>query len=131
MRTKDGPVRVLTMLAVAVILTTACIGCSSTANHREWGTCAGIGAMAGAFGGAGSGVALAMYTRGGHRGVGDPNDEDLVAWSVSGGVIGAIIGAGIGHELCDPEELPRNVTYYSSSSSSYTGTTTVSPPPNP
>jgi hypothetical protein len=132
MRTKDGPARVLTLLAVAVILMTVCVGCSSTAGQRQWGACAGIGAVAGAFAGGGTGVGLAIYTRGSHRGLGNPEEGELYRWGLSGGAIGAILGAGIGHELCDPEAEPRSVTYYSSSSSSsYTGTTTVPPPPNP
>jgi hypothetical protein len=131
MRTKDGPVRVLTPLAVVVTLMTLCAGCSSTAGHRQWGACTAIGATAGAFAGGGAGVGLATYTRGSHRGLGNPEEGDLYRWGLGGGAIGAILGAGIGHELCDPVVEPANVTYYSSSSSSSYSGTTIPPPPNP
>ena len=127
MRTKDGPYVAPALLAAVMLLAMTCAGCSTTSGEREWGTCAGIGALVGGLGGAGSGLAIADNTHGGHR------EQSAVAYaygySFGGAAVGAIIGAIVGHEICDPEEQPKNVTYYRSGES--TSSTTSSTYSNP
>jgi hypothetical protein len=125
MRTKDGPLRVLTPLAAAIFMMATCAGCSSNSYDRQMETCTGIGAAIGAMAGGGSGLAIRMYTRGSHRTVGDIPRDNLIGWGVVGGAIGALVGGGIGHAVCQPTEAPRTVTYYGTPSSATTSSTTT------
>ena len=125
MRTKDGPIWVLTPLAAAVFMMATCVGCSTNSYDRQMETCTGIGAAVGAMAGGGSGLAIRMYTRGNHRTVGDIPRDNLIGWGVAGGAIGALLGAGIGHAVCQPTEEPRTVTYYGTQSSTTTSSTTT------
>ena len=128
MRTKDGPLRVLTPLAAAIIMIGTCVGCSTNSYDRQMETCTGIGAAVGAMAGGGSGIAIRMYTRGNHRTIGDIPRDNLIAWGAVGGAIGTLLGAGIGHAVCQPngEASPRSVTYYGTQSSTTSTTTTTS-----
>jgi len=128
MRTKDGPHLARALLAVAMLAMT-CAGCTSMNTEREWGTCAGIGALVGGLGGAGSGLAIANYTRSGHHL--QAEDKYAYGYGFGGAAIGAIIGAVVGHEICDPEVQPRPVTYYRSSASTSSSSTTSSTYSNP
>jgi len=126
MRTKDGPLRVLTPVAAAIIMMATCVGCSTNSYDRQMETCTGIGAAIGAMAGGGSGLAIRMYTRGSHRTVGDIPRDNLIGWGVAGGAVGALLGAGIGHAVCQPTtEAPRTVTYYGTQSSTTTSSTTT------
>src|SRR5258708_17631303 len=124
MRTKDGPHLAPVLLIAAMMLAMTCAGCASMNTEREWGTCAGIGGLVGGLGGAGSGLAIANYTRSGHRLQGE--DKYAYGYGFGGAAIGAVIGAVAGHEICDPEVQSRKVTYYRSSASSSSSTTTSS-----
>ena len=128
MRTKDGPSRVLTPLAAAIIMMATCVGCSTNSYDRQMETCTGIGAAIGAMAGGGSGLAIRMETRGSHHTIGDIPRDNLIGWGVVGGAIGAVVGAGIGHAVCQPTEQPRPVTYYGTTQSSTSTTTTSGTP---
>lgn len=118
MRTKDGPVRVLTPLACALILMTLCAGCSSNSTERQLQTCTAIGAGVGALAGASGGLFLRIQTRGNHRSIGDIEKDNLLAWSAAGGGIGLLLGAAVGRAVCSPNEEPSSVTFYTPRSSS-------------
>jgi len=122
MRTKDGPVRALTTLAAVILLMTTCVGCSSNSTERQLDTCTGIGAAVGAMAGGAGGLFIRMETRGGNRTIGDISKDNLIAWGVGGGAIGALLGAGIGRAVCQPTEEPRSVTYYGTQPSASTMT---------
>lgn len=126
MRTKDGPFWVLTPLAAAIILMATCVGCSTNSTERQLETCTGIGAAVGAMAGGSAGIGIRMYTRGGHRSIGDIEQWNLLGWGAGGGVVGALLGAGIGRAVCQPNEEPRAVTYYTPASSTSSTTTSYS-----
>jgi len=104
------------------MLMTTCVGCSSNSTERQLDTCTGIGAAVGAMAGGSGGIFLRMYTRGGNRTIGDIQEDNLLAWGLGGGAIGAVLGAGIGRAVCSPNEEPRSVSYYTPQTSSTVGT---------
>jgi hypothetical protein len=123
MRTKDGPYLAPALIAAAMMLAMTCAGCTSMNTEREWGACAGIGALVGGLGGAGSGLAIADNTHGSHRE--QAPEAYAYGYSFGGAAVGAIIGAVVGHEICDPEVQPRSVTYYRSNASSTSSTSST------
>ncbi len=76
-------------------------GCAQMGQPREWGQCAGLGAVAGAAAGAASGIVIADNT----HGKGESNNGKAI-FGGSGAAIGAIIGAVTGHFICDPIKPP-------------------------
>src|SRR5690349_4776722 len=125
MRTKDGPKRAT--LLVAILLLTTCAGCAS---QSDWGTCAGIGALVGGLAGGAAGLVIADYTRGSHH----EQAKDIYAYGygAGGAVGGTILGAVIGHAMCDEDETQnRPVTYYQPSPGETYGNPAAVPPPPP
>src|SRR6202046_938421 len=88
--------RALLTGSIAFALLMSVNGCSS--QPRPLGQCAFDGAVVGGMTGAAAGVGIA-YLDPGH---GHPGTDKLAATMGGGGAVGAIIGAALGHELCDP-----------------------------
>lgn len=87
-------------LAAAVAGFFLCAGCAAM-ERREWGSCA----LAGAALGAGEGAA------GGLLATDDDDDDSARAAALTAGVFGgAIVGAVVGHLLCDPVPPPPTPT---------------------
>jgi OOP family OmpA-OmpF porin len=85
---------------VAFGLTAAISGCSTQPPPRDWGKCGLAGGILGSMAGAGAGVGLAYLT------TTRPSTAHTAAAAGGGGVVGAIIGAVAGHEICDPLTPP-------------------------
>jgi OOP family OmpA-OmpF porin len=81
---------------VAFGLSAAISGCSTQPPPRDWGKCGLAGGILGSMAGAGAGVGLAYLT------TTRPSTGHTAAAASGGGLVGAIIGAVAGHELCDP-----------------------------
>ena len=82
---------------VALGLTAAVSGCSTYAPPpRQWSTCGIIGGAIGTAAGAGAGVGVVEWDHNRRSG------SDYAAGAGAGAVIGGIIGAVAGHEICDP-----------------------------
>jgi len=112
-----------------MMLLTTCAGCAST-SQSQWGACAGIGALVGGLAGGAAGLGIADYTRGSHHE--QAKDVYVYPYSLGGGAAGAILGALIGHAICDSDETQnRPVTYYQPSPGTTYGTPATVPPPPP
>ena len=86
--------RVLRPLAIGMLVLFVAGGCAL--RERRWGSCAMGGAIVGGVvGGTAGGVAV--------NNTGDPSDGERAAGIVGGGAAGALIGALLGHAICDPE----------------------------
>ncbi len=77
-------------------------GCGGMSQPREWGPCAGVGALVGAGAGAASGIVIVAHT----HGHGESQNDTRVYAGVGGAVVGAGLGALIGHFSCDPIKPP-------------------------
>ena len=88
--------RKLKTLGVCVLVASAATGCV----HRRWGMCAYLGGTTGAVaGGLAGGLAFSQYGQ-------SPNTGETAAVAVGGVAGGAILGAVLGHVICDPREKP-------------------------
>src|SRR5262249_27240441 len=76
-------------------------GCAAR-RERRWGKCAIGGGVIGSLVGAGTAGGLVNAYEGGDGG----SHEETGAAAGGGAVVGAGVGALIGHLLCDPKEMP-------------------------
>jgi len=88
------------LLGICLLLTVS--GCSTAPQPRPFGQCTLAGAVVGGATGAAAGLGVAYLD----QGRGHPGTDKLAAHMGGGGAIGAIIGAVLGHELCDPLVTP-------------------------
>jgi OmpA-OmpF porin, OOP family len=96
MRHKSGFAQAAVIAVVALYMATI-TGCAS--GQREWGACAGLGAMAGAAAGAASGMVIINHTQGDSN---NASNNQRVWAGVGGAGAGALIGGLAGHFICDP-----------------------------
>jgi OOP family OmpA-OmpF porin len=86
----------LTILALTVALTAS--GC---ATHRHWGMCAVGGGLLGATAG-GVGTGVIKFNAADNT----PSDRTMAGYTAAGAAVGGIVGALLGHYICDPVEEP-------------------------
>ena len=82
---------------IAFGIAAAVSGCSTVAPPpRQWSTCGLVGGLIGTGAGAGAGYGVSELTES------HPTTSEYAATIAGGAVIGGIIGAVAGHEICDP-----------------------------
>lgn len=78
-------------------LAAAISGCSTVSPPpRQWGHCGAIGGLLGFGAGTGAGYGIAVLNKA------HPDTSEYAATMAGGAVAGGIIGAVVGHEICDP-----------------------------
>ena len=96
MRLKSKFTRSVAEIAMAALIGSALVGCST--QSREWGRCALLGGAAGAALGGGGAAGVASVTGPNH----DSRRDEEGTGAMMGVVVGSIVGAIIGHYTCDP-----------------------------